>query len=259
MDFFFSWFIGCFQNPPISSRIWHGDECINISGNVYSLITSIQGGFPDGYAGDEAGGMAGPAGHPACCCFSCCRGSGCPYIRDGTMDRSCGDRVHWSGPHDTGHFFRCGTERPYPEYPDPHIFRFHRMAAIGFGLFVIGTFALGLLTTQGGGGPLLTSRHGIIGLVLVLMVLLPGRAQPSGEEADPYPDHSPRHRVCDYPGLPFPDLYRARDRRNPLKNVACSEQAPPLLNRRSPAPISRCSAYLLVRCRYLNNGKRNPL
>ncbi len=53
----------------------------------------------------------------------------------------------------------------------PHIFRFHRMAAIGFGLFVIGTFALGLLTTQGGGGPLLTSRHGIIGLVLVLMVL----------------------------------------------------------------------------------------
>jgi hypothetical protein len=54
----------------------------------------------------------------------------------------------------------------------PHVFRFHRMASIGFGLFVIGTFALGLLTTGQGGGPPLTSGHGIIGLILVLLVTI---------------------------------------------------------------------------------------
>jgi membrane protein YdbS with pleckstrin-like domain len=51
-------------------------------------------------------------------------------------------------------------------------FRYHKMAATWFSLFVIGTFILGLLTTMEHGEPLLESPHGIIGLVLVLMAII---------------------------------------------------------------------------------------
>ena len=52
------------------------------------------------------------------------------------------------------------------------IFRYHKMASTWFSLFVIGTFVLGLLTTQEHGEPLLESPHGIVGLVLVLMAIV---------------------------------------------------------------------------------------
>ena len=52
------------------------------------------------------------------------------------------------------------------------IFRYHRLASTWFSLFVIGTFVLGLLTTQEHGEPLLESPHGIVGLVLVLMAIV---------------------------------------------------------------------------------------
>jgi len=52
------------------------------------------------------------------------------------------------------------------------IFRYHKMASTWFSLFVIGTFVLGLLTTQEHGEPLLESSHGIVGVVLVLMAIV---------------------------------------------------------------------------------------
>lgn len=52
------------------------------------------------------------------------------------------------------------------------IYRYHKMASTWFGLFVIGTFVLGLLTTLEHGEPLLESPHGIVGLVLVFMVVV---------------------------------------------------------------------------------------
>ena len=52
------------------------------------------------------------------------------------------------------------------------IFRYHKMASIWFSLFVIGTFFLGLLTTQEHGEPLLESPHGIVGLALVVMAIV---------------------------------------------------------------------------------------
>lgn len=53
-----------------------------------------------------------------------------------------------------------------------HIFRYHKMASTWFGLFVIGTFVLGLLTSLEHGEPLLESPHGIVGLVLVFMAII---------------------------------------------------------------------------------------
>lgn len=54
----------------------------------------------------------------------------------------------------------------------PGVYRFHRMAGIGFGLLVIGTFVLGILTTLRYGGHLFKFPHGIAGLVLVLLVVV---------------------------------------------------------------------------------------
>ena len=53
----------------------------------------------------------------------------------------------------------------------PEVYRFHRTVSTGFGLFVIATYSLGILTTLKFGGQLIKFPHGIVGLVLLLMVL----------------------------------------------------------------------------------------
>jgi hypothetical protein len=51
-------------------------------------------------------------------------------------------------------------------------YRFHRMASIGFCLFVIGAYVLGILTTMKFGGQLVKYPHGVVGLILVLMAVV---------------------------------------------------------------------------------------
>lgn len=53
-----------------------------------------------------------------------------------------------------------------------HLHRYHNAAGIWFGLFIVGTFILGLLTTLEHGEPPLESPHGLVGVVLVALALV---------------------------------------------------------------------------------------
>lgn len=52
-----------------------------------------------------------------------------------------------------------------------NVYRFHRTVSTGFGLFVIATYILGVLTTLKFGGQLVKFPHGVIALVLLIMVM----------------------------------------------------------------------------------------